>query len=77
MQKLGALAIVLVAMGPMTGCGNTGALTAIVSCEVGGYTPRRAGDKLTPDTASDMEKNNESRRSAGCPMPESLRTKKS
>ena len=74
MRKLVRLAMPLAALVPLTGCAPTGALI-VASCEVGTYTPMRKGDVLTPETASDMEKNNESRKSAGCQPPQRVASK--
>lgn len=68
MRKLVKLATPLVALVPLTGCGNTTAL--IASCEVGSHVMTRKGDVLTEGTASDIERNNKAREAAGCQPPQ-------
>lgn len=69
MRKLAKPVIALAAMVPLTACETAGVLTVLASCEIGTYTQQRKGDRLTEETAADMERNNESRKAAGCPEP--------
>lgn len=64
MQKLARRVMPLAALVLLTGCVKD--IVGIASCEVGNHVTISRNDRLTEQTASQIEKNNLSREAAGC-----------
>ena len=67
MKKLVRHALPLVFPVLLAGCSQS--IVATVSCEVGNHVSVSKNDRLTEQTASDIDANNRSRVAGGCPVP--------
>lgn len=66
MRKWIKPAALLLPLALLTGCAKNGAVIALTNCNVGNHVLVSKNDKITEETAKEINANNASREAAGC-----------
>lgn len=66
MRKWIKPAALLLPLALLTGCAKNGAVIALTNCNVGNHVLVSKDDKITEETAKEINANNASREAAGC-----------
>lgn len=66
MRRLTRLVLLLAPLALLTGCASLKSIVVTANCAVGNHVTISRNDKLTEQTASEIEGNNRSREAGGC-----------